>query len=89
MSAIIRITRAERATVEKTAKTIVKVIKVLVKPGKTITKRTTSKRKAAEIEIAGKDNNDSNKIEKSKIVYIREVDIAPKIKRNTRLAKKT
>jgi hypothetical protein len=88
VSTIIRITRAEKTTVKKTAKTVVKIVKVLVKPGKATTKRTISKRRAAEIKTTGKDNNNSNKIKKSEIIYIREADIAPKIKRNTRLAKK-
>jgi hypothetical protein len=87
-SAIVRITRTKRATVEKVAKTIIKIIKVPVKLGKVIAKRTISKKKAAEIKTAGKDNNDSNKIKKSKIIYIRKANITPKIKRNTRLAKK-
>jgi hypothetical protein len=88
MSAIVSITRAEKATVEKAAKTAVKTIKVPMKPGKAIAKRTTSKRKTAKIKAVDKDNNNSNKIEESKIIHIREADIAPKIKRNTRLAKK-
>jgi hypothetical protein len=86
--AIIRITRAERTIVEKAAKTAVKAVKVLVKLGKTITKMTTSKRKAAEIEITSKDNNNSNKIKESEIIYIHKADITPKIKRNICLAKK-
>jgi hypothetical protein len=88
-SVIIRITRAERAAVEKATKTAIKIIKVFVKLGKAITKRTISKRKIAEIETVNKDNNDSDKIKESEIIHIREADIAPKIKRNTRLAKKT
>jgi hypothetical protein len=59
-----------------------------VKLGKIIAKRTISKRKAAEIKITNKDNNNSNKIKKSEIIYIREIDITPKIKRNIYLAKK-
>jgi hypothetical protein len=87
-SAIVRITRAERAAVEKAARAAVKAVKAPVKLGKAIAKRTTSKKKAAEIEAAGENNNNSNKIEESEIVYIREADITPKVKRNTRLAKK-
>jgi hypothetical protein len=72
MSVIIRITRAERATIKKTTKIIIKIVKVPVKPKKTIIKRTISKRKTAEIKVVDKDNNDSDKIKKSEIVYIRK-----------------
>jgi hypothetical protein len=59
VSTIVRITKAERAIIEKITKTIIKIVKALVKLGKTITKRTISKRKAAEIEVINKNNNNS------------------------------
>jgi uncharacterized protein (UPF0333 family) len=79
-----RSTRAKRVTIEQEAKAIAKAMKVKA-PTKPTTKRTISKRKAVEIKAAGKE---SNKIEKSETIHIREADIAPKVKRNTRLAKK-
>jgi hypothetical protein len=39
VSVIVRITRAERAIIEKTAKTIVKIINILIKLGKAIAKK--------------------------------------------------
>jgi Ser-tRNA(Ala) deacylase AlaX len=89
VSVIVRITRAEKAIIKKTIKTIIKIIKAFIKLGKAITKRTISKRKAAEIETIDKNNNNSNEIKESEIVYIREADITPKVKRNIYLAKKT
>jgi hypothetical protein len=85
ISTTARITRAERIAVEQEAKAIAKAIKVKA-PTKPITKRTISKKKVAEIKAAGEE---SNKIEESEAIYIREANITPKIKRNIRLAKKT
>jgi hypothetical protein len=66
-----------------TVKTIrvkaVKVIKV-IKPRKALAKKT------AEVEVESKGNNNSNEIEESEVIYIREE--TPVTKRNKRLAKK-
>jgi hypothetical protein len=88
VSVIVRITRAERAIIEKTAKTIIKIIKILIKLGKAIAKKTISKKKTAEIKVINKNNNDSDEIKKSKIIYVRKIDITPKIKIYIYLVKK-
>jgi hypothetical protein len=43
-------------------------------------------KKAAEVEVESKSNNNSNEIKESKVIYIREE--APVAKKNKRLAKK-
>jgi hypothetical protein len=59
---------------------VVKAIKI-IKP-----RKVPAKRKAAEVEVESKGNNNSNKIKESKVIYVREETLI--IKRNKRLAKK-
>jgi hypothetical protein len=87
----VRKTRMEEA-IEKSAEAgkgaAVKAIRVkAVKAIKAVKPRKAlAKEKAAEVEVESKGNNNSNKIEKSEVIYIREE--TPITKRNKRLAKK-
>jgi hypothetical protein len=87
----VRKTRAEEA-IKKTAEagkgTIIKTIRIkVVKAIKVVKPRKApAKRKVAEVEVESKGNNNSNKIKKSKVIYVREE--TPITKKNKHLAKK-